>query len=491
MERDRSKVSGIIVNAVTDEPIPSASVLVKNSRTGVATAADGSFQLNTTSKFLNVQVSSVGFDIGEVNLLQGGKYRIALKPSAKTLSEVVVRGYGSQSLDSERADQYASALYANADHLQSKSIALNDSKDETREYKSDDAQKNLSGAISGLTLNYSAPAAVSTGTFATTDVLHISNLQVGVNHRSNNTNIEIKEIASNKPFIKILKETATTARYEKYLELRKNYLYTPGFYFDVARFFFTQHDKKTGLQILSTIDDLNLEDYELYKMLGYELKIQGEFEEEINVFKKVLDWRPQEPQSYRDYGLALADAGKYQAAVDSLYTAITKNYDSDKSGDFNGIEEIIVTEINNIIALHKNVNTSKIDNDLIRPMPVDVRVVLNWNMNDTDMDLWVTDPRNEKCFYGNHVTKTGGRISDDFTSGYGPEHFMLKKAMKGTYKVQLHFFGESVQKISGGTTVLAEIYTHYGKPNQERKLITLQMEKDEEKEGILVGEFSF
>jgi Ca-activated chloride channel homolog len=124
-------------------------------------------------------------------------------------------------------------------------------------------------------------------------------------------------------------------------------------------------------------------------------------------------------------------------------------------------------------------------------MPVDVRVVLNWNMNDTDMDLWVTDPLGEKCFYSNNLTKIGGHISRDFTRGYGPEQFMLKKARNGKYKVQLHYYGDGVQKISGGSTVMAEIYTNYGTPSQVRKLIALQMEKDGEKEGILVGEFTF
>jgi Vault protein inter-alpha-trypsin domain/Uncharacterized protein conserved in bacteria (DUF2135) len=308
---------------------------------------------------------------------------------------------------------------------------------------------------------------------------------------NNNATIEIKEIASNKPFIKTLKETATANRYAKYLELRKDFLYTPSFYFEVARFFFTEGDKAIGLKILSNVADLNLEDHELYKMLGYQLKLQSEYDEAVNVFKKVVQWRPQEPQSYRDYGLALQDAGKYQQALDTLYTAITKTYDADLKSNYDGIEETIVTEINNIITLQKNIKASTVDKELISDMPVDVRVVLNWNMNDTDMDLWVTDPLGEKCYYSNNLTKIGGHISRDFTRGYGPEQFMLKKARNGKYKVQLHYYGDGVQKISGGSTVMAEIYTNYGTPSQVRKLIALQMEKDGEKEGILVGEFTF
>jgi Uncharacterized protein conserved in bacteria (DUF2135) len=306
-----------------------------------------------------------------------------------------------------------------------------------------------------------------------------------------NATIDIKEISSNKPFIKTLKETGAALRYEKYLELRKGFLHTPSFYFEVAKFFFQQNEKATGLKILSNVADLNLEDHELYKMLGYQLKIQEEYAEEVNVFKKVLDWRPQEPQSYRDYGLALADAGKYQNALDTMYKALTRTYDGELMTSYQGIEEVIGTEINNIIDLQKTVNAGKIDAALKQSLPVDVRVVLNWNMADTDIDLWVIDPRDEKCFYSHQLTKIGGRISKDFTQGYGPEQFMLKNAMKGTYKVMLHYYGDRVQKIAGGSTVMAEIYTNYGKPDQQRKLIALQMDKGGDKEGILVGEFVF
>ncbi len=46
------------------------------------------------------------------------------------------------------------------------------------------------------------------------------------------------------------------------------------------------------------------------------------------------------------------------------------------------------------------------------------------------MDLWVTDPNKETCYYSHKETLIGGRISNDFTEGYGPEQFLLKKAIQ-------------------------------------------------------------
>src|SRR6202000_3178608 len=105
--------------------------------------------------------------------------------------------------------------------------------------------------------------------------------------------------------------------YELYLQLRAAHLHTPLFYFNTADFFLASGEKAVGLKILSNIAELETESYELEKMLGYKLTELGEAEAACAVFKKVMEWRPFEPLSYRDYGLALEGAGHYQQALDT------------------------------------------------------------------------------------------------------------------------------------------------------------------------------
>lgn len=306
------------------------------------------------------------------------------------------------------------------------------------------------------------------------------------------SSINTKQWTPDRAYLQSLAKEKAGNRYNAYLALRQDYLYTPTFYYDIAGFFFREKDTITGLQILTNMAEIDLENHELYKLLGYKLREAGAYEEAVAVFRKILQWRPQEPHSYRDYGLALADAGKYQQALDTLYTALKKNYSESAAGMYRGIEEIIVTEINQLVSLHKDqLDLSGIDNKLIHAMPTDVRVVLNWNKNDTDMDLWVTDPNKETCYYSHKETLIGGRLSNDFTRGYGPEQYLLKKAVNGTYQVKVNYYGDQQFKFSGPTTVMAEIFTHYADGRQERKLITLQMEKGGKQEGVLVGEFEF
>jgi Vault protein inter-alpha-trypsin domain/Uncharacterized protein conserved in bacteria (DUF2135) len=294
----------------------------------------------------------------------------------------------------------------------------------------------------------------------------------------------------NTKYIGALRAAAPANRYALYLELRKEYLNTPLFYFHTAELFLGAGEKATGLRILSNIAELDAENYELYKLMAYKLKEAGEAEGACAAFKKVLDWRPFEPQSYRDYALALEDAGHFQQALDTLYLALTKNYSQTTEALYPGFEETILPELNELVARHPGLDIGRIPRKLLTNLPVDMRVVLNWNQNNTDIDLWVTDPDKERCFYGHRFTAMGGRISHDFTNGLGPEQFLLKKAVKGRYKVEVNYYGDRQVKLAGETTLMVEVYTNYGSPQQKRTLVTLQL-KPGSKGAVYVGDFDF
>jgi tetratricopeptide (TPR) repeat protein len=284
----------------------------------------------------------------------------------------------------------------------------------------------------------------------------------------------------------------TAVDYQIYLKLRDYYANSPTFYFDMADWFYTHSDKETALRVLTSIAELELENASLYRLLGYRLKEYGEYALEKFVCQKVIQWRPMEPQSYRDYALALADNGEMQAALDSLYSLLIKRYPENILWRNSGIEDAVVVEINHLIA-KKRLNTSKIDKRLITNISVDVRVVINWNMDNTDIDLHVKNWHSEECYHGNRITSIGGRLGKDITSGYGPEQFLLKKALHGEYQVYVNYYGDRQFTSSGPSTVMAEIYTKYASKAEQRKIVSLQMSNAKKTSGrkVLVAEFEF
>ncbi|MBW1656842.1 VIT domain-containing protein [Flavobacterium quisquiliarum] len=282
--------------------------------------------------------------------------------------------------------------------------------------------------------------------------------------------------------------------YQKYLENRPKYEKQVTYYFDVSKLLFRKGDKVLSLKVLSTLAELDLENEELYKTISYLLKQRGNYDKELWITQKILEWRPFDPQSHRDYALALVDNKKPQEALNVYKSMLYQEYTDEISVRDTGIEEILIMEINNILSQNKNVDASKVDDRLKANLPIDIRIVINWNKDNTDIDLWVTDPRGEDCSYSHRSTEIGGRLSNDFTQGFGPEQFLLKKAIKGKYKIKTNFFGERQNVLSGPTTIMAEVYLHYSDGRQERKIAVFQSQKENKRENdskILIGEFEF
>ncbi|KAF2335769.1 TonB-dependent receptor [Flavobacterium daemonense] len=298
---------------------------------------------------------------------------------------------------------------------------------------------------------------------------------------SNNGVVQTKSWNPDRLYLKALASAPKEKQYDLYLELRKAQERNPSFYFDVAHFFYNQGDMKKALLIISNVADLGLENHQLYKTLTYTLREWKDFNDALFTAKQVAKWREHEPQSLRDYALALEDAGKYQEAFNELVKSLEVNYYGEMSGQYEGVEDIVLMDINRLMAAHPGLKTGKLDKKYIEKMPVDIRIIMNWNQMDVDLDLHVIEPTGEECYYSHKSTAIGGRFSKDFTQGYGPEQYLIRNAVKGKYQIKTNFFGESQLTENGPATIMVEIYTtRAGKTS--RTLKTIQIGKIKENE---------
>lgn len=74
-----------------------------------------------------------------------------------------------------------------------------------------------------------------------------------------------------------------------------------------------------------------------------------------------------------------------------------------------------------------------------------IRVQLTWDMNQTDVDLWVTEPSGEKVYFANPVSDAGGVLDVDDVDGYGPENYTIQSPPEGEYLVQVHYYSDHGQ----------------------------------------------
>lgn len=509
--RNATTPQGFVSGFVNEngEPLPGVSVTSGNE--GVQTDLDGKYSIKVPENG-RLRFDYVGFNSKTVEVGRNNEINVELEEASSSLDEVVIQGYSSQT---QKSISYS------VQTISAKEISTD---------KSENVIQNLQGQVAGVNISAGSgqpgsassiilrgvgsingnaqPLYIVDGVPVDSDmfkninqndiesvtVLKDSSTAIYGNLGANgvivvktksgtyNESITQNQEKSWNPdrlYLKSLASAPKEKQYDLYFELRKAQERNPSFYFDVAHFFYNQGDVKKALQVISNIADLGLENHQLYKTLTYTLRQWNAFEDALFTAKQVAKWRAHEPQSLRDYALALEDAGKNQEAFDQLIKALEVNYYGEMSGQYEGVEDIILMDINRLMAENKRLDSGKLDKKYLEKMPVDIRIIMNWNLMDVDLDLHIIEPTNEECYYGRRDTQAGARFSKDFTQGYGPEQYLIRNAVKGKYQIKTNFYGESELTESGPATVMVEIYTtKAGKTTKTLKTIQLGKVKE-------------
>jgi TonB-linked SusC/RagA family outer membrane protein len=87
-------ISGTIVDAINDQPLPGASVMVKGTNIGVVADFDGIFGITAPSSESILVISYVGFKTLEIQVGNKTTFRIPMEEEASALSEVIVTALG-------------------------------------------------------------------------------------------------------------------------------------------------------------------------------------------------------------------------------------------------------------------------------------------------------------------------------------------------------------------------------------------------------------
>nr|WP_321227531.1 VIT domain-containing protein [uncultured Psychroserpens sp.] len=298
----------------------------------------------------------------------------------------------------------------------------------------------------------------------------------------------VKERTLDTDYIKALSKTKSLEdAYKFYLEQRKDYLKIPSYYSDVSTYFQNRFDDTIyASRILSNIAETDFDDYELLKVYAYQLQLNYENDLAVFIFQRILELRPEDSQSYRDLALAYQKTGKCQEALDLFNSIITEEiYKNSKRRIFPGMQLIAQNEIKHLIQNYKDdLDLSSIDKESLSEINLDIRVVVDWNHNDTDIDLHIIDPNLEECFYSHPKTKLGGIMSPDMTQGFGPEEFVLEKAKKGDYFVKIKYYGDRYQKADNPTFMKVTIYKYYGTKRESKEIKMIRLTNKDEFEMI-------
>jgi len=311
--------------------------------------------------------------------------------------------------------------------------------------------------------------------------------------RSGAASIQLQEATVDKPYMARLRAAADP--YAAYLDERAAYAKSPSFYLDCSDYLRDKaRQPRLALRVLSNLAEIDVDNAPLLRILAYRLEQWDRFELAVPLFEEALRLRGEEPQSYRDLGLALSrqPSPDYARAAELLWYVVDHAWDN----RFPEVETIALHELDDVLMRAPPAERARLMDTLARkgaspnmltPLPVQLRVALTWDADNTDVDLWVIDPTGEVAIYSHNRTAIGGHLSRDFTQGYGPEVYTIRRPIPGTYIVKAHYFGNHQQKLAGDVTVQAEFLTQFDTGHSKREATTRRLE--DQKELIEIGRF--
>ena len=248
-----------------------------------------------------------------------------------------------------------------------------------------------------------------------------------------------------------------------------------------------EHSPADGLLALSSLVENNPGDAVLARDVGYTALKWQLGGEAYHLFRRVSQSRPYEPQTYYAMARCLSQLGANDLAIVWYEVALAGQWDA----RFGALKKIVGLEyLRMLLDIEEGKRKTSVSqfaqarlktlSSQYDPGKVDLIVGITWNTDGTDVDLHVTEPNGEECYYQHTSTRRGGSITQDVTGGFGPEMYTIRKSETGDYRVRVKYFASDANRTSTRTKVYVTIYQHWGSERQTavRKVVTLRGNKE-------------
>lgn len=309
----------------------------------------------------------------------------------------------------------------------------------------------------------------------------------------NNTgSIKIKAWSPNRVYLKSMKGLCGKPFMRSYFKQRAKHGTLPSFYLEMADALANCNEFNNAINIALSALELPTANQDTITAVAQRLMSFNSYETAAELFRQVTVLEPKSPQSWRNLALALEQQADTKNLNNRLRLILYKEaltllnhiIENPWHEDYEGIEMIAVMEANLLVKKLEGVGGRNkiLDKRLKRLLDVDLRVLLTWNTDQVDVDLWVDEPTKQRVNYSNNLSGIGGKISNDMTNGYGPEEYLLKNAISGDYKIKVDYFSNDIINPNGPVIVRVHIFRNWGRKNQTVEVADLEFTDQEEKE---------
>jgi len=277
---------------------------------------------------------------------------------------------------------------------------------------------------------------------------------------------------------------------------------TAGYPSESTKLSFLATHCSSSMYLLASLAPAASVDSNILRILAFKFDELGYHTRALSLYRILFKLRPEEPQTALALGVSLLNhANRLLSEISDISTEQSKNLISEVGAfyeeaigllvrvilgkwdvRFHQIEQIALMDLNRLINFLNfwkykfseflqisEFLKNSIDQRLVATttMEIDLRVVIEWSTDMSDVELHVTEPSGETCYAFNINTVIGGLHSRDFSKGYGPEEYLLRYAPPGDYLVFVKLFS-AIPPSHPRVFVKVSIYTSFGNPEREK-----------------------
>ncbi|KAH3744382.1 Tubulin beta chain [Pelomyxa schiedti] len=246
-----------------------------------------------------------------------------------------------------------------------------------------------------------------------------------------------------------------------------------------------------AIKTLSNIAEIADDNADVLRTMGYLLLQFSKVEEAAQTFERILHIHPDEPRSYLDLALSLLNASAPAKGLKRAYDLFSYILEQEWDARFNQFEVVALMDF---VRLKSAVDSTscregfECDHIFEGDVSCSLRVVLNWNCDMTDVELQISEPSGECCSTFHNSTTSGGILSKNMASGYGPVEYITKHCLPGIYIVSVQLYhSPSPEPI---VPVCLHIYTNFGQPSQTCTCTTCFLTEEKEVVALATIEYS-
>ncbi len=269
------------------------------------------------------------------------------------------------------------------------------------------------------------------------------------------------------------------SKYEFYINNRINSPQTPQFFLDIAHFLKNTNPKLASIIATNAIE-IDPDNSSVLKATAYLLQDLNLNKHAILIFKKLLDLKPKDAQSYRDLAIEYQYANDYGKAIE-VYKDIYNSNKINSSVNFSNIKKSIDLEFNNLVYT-QNISAPKIRKG--KNSQFKKRIVFEWSDPDLLFDLQIVNPQKRFFTWSHSIEKNSRRINSEKAQGYFIEEFFISESDKGKWIFNIKFLNKIIPKHIV-PYIKITVYNEFGNTNQTKSIKLIKMSQLGENQTVL------